>query len=225
MMPLKREPGDDIQSRSVEYRPVDFITVEGIEGCGKSTLIAGLASRLRATGREIIVTREPGGTPAGDAIRRIFLEPGLELAPLTEALLINAARAQHVVELIGPALHRGAIVLCDRFTDSTLAYQGYGRGIDRAFLRQLCDTAAGELVPTMTFVLDLPVALSRERVAQRDGAQRDRMECEDQGFYERVRRGFLDLSAREPRYRVVDATKPPEQLAAQAYEAIVEAIG
>ena len=214
-----------MQSRSVEYRSVDFITVEGIEGCGKSTLVAGLASRLRATGREIIVTREPGGTPAGDAIRRIFLEPGLELSPLTEALLINASRAQHVVELIGPALHRGAIVLCDRFSDSTLAYQGYGRGIDRAFLRQLCDTAAGGLVPRRTFVLDLPVAVSRERVAQRDGAERDRMEREDQGFYERVRRGFLDLSTREPRYRVMDATQAPEQLVAQAYEAIVEAVG
>ncbi len=193
-----------------------FITVEGIEGCGKSTLLAGLSGRLRAGGGEIIVTREPGGTPTGDAIRRVFLEPGLAIAPLTEALLINAARAQHVVELIEPALRRGATVLCDRFVDSTLAYQGFGRGIDLRLLEGLCDTASGGRTADLTLVLDLPVALSRERVAQRDGGTRDRMEREDPAFYERVRRGFLDLASRAGRYRVLDATKPPEELAAQA---------
>jgi dTMP kinase len=197
-----------------------FITVEGIEGCGKSTLVAGLSERLRPTGAEIIVTREPGGTPAGDAIRNVFLEPGLTIAPLTEALLINASRAQHVVELIEPALHRGALVLCDRFIDSTLAYQGYGRGIDLDFLQKLCRAAAGNRIPDLTFVLDLPVALSRERVATRDGASRDRMEQQDIAFYERVRRGFLSLAALEPRYRVLDATKPAEELIAQAQREI-----
>lgn len=196
-------------------RPV-FITVEGIEGCGKSTLVAALHSRLRAQGKETIVTREPGGTPAGDAIRRVFLEPGLSVAPLTEALLINASRAQHVVELIEPALARGSAVLCDRFIDSTLAYQGYGRGIDLAFLEQLCQTAAGGRMPDLTFVLDLPVSLSRERVARRDGGSADRMEREEPAFYERVRRGFLALAARASRYRVLDATRPPEELAAAA---------
>ena len=116
-----------------------FITVEGIEGCGKSTLVAGLSTRLRGTSTEIIVTREPGGTPTGDAIRKVFLQPGLAVTPLTEALLINASRAQHMVELIEPALRRGATVLCDRFIDSTLAYQGFGRGhryrVSRAALR------------------------------------------------------------------------------------------
>jgi dTMP kinase len=214
------EPGDDIQSRSVEYRHVTFITVEGVEGCGKSTLIAGLAERLRARDQETIVTREPGGTPAGDAIREIFLRPGLEIAPLTEALLINASRAQHVVDRIGPALRRGAIVLCDRFVDSTLAYQGYGRGIDLALLREICDTATGGLEPDLTFVLDLPIPISRERIAARDGQARDRMELEDLGFYERVRRGFLDLAERSKRYHVLDATKPPEELAAQAYRVL-----
>ncbi|HUA08599.1 MAG TPA: dTMP kinase [Candidatus Acidoferrales bacterium] len=199
-----------------------FVTVEGIEGCGKSTLVAGLEERLRAAGREIIVTREPGGTPTGDAIRQIFLEPGLRIAPLTEALLINASRAQHVLDLIEPALRRGAIVLCDRFVDSTLAYQGYGRGIDLNFLRELCDVATGDLVPNLTFVLDLPVAVSRERTAFRDKGAADRMELETPEFYEWVRRGFLDLAHRSQRYRVLDATKPPEELAAQAYALLTE---
>jgi dTMP kinase len=199
-----------------------FITVEGIEGCGKSTLVAALSSRLRAAGKETIVSREPGGTPAGDAIRRVFLEPGLAIAPLTEALLINAARAQHVVELIEPALERGVIVLCDRFIDSTIAYQGYGRGIEIPLLSMLCETAAGGRVPDLTFVLDLPVAVSRARVALRDAGGGDRMELEEPAFYERVRRGYLELAARGPRYRVVDATKPAEELAAQAYAQLVE---
>lgn len=197
-----------------------FITVEGIEGCGKSTLVAGLAKRLRASGRETIVTREPGGTPAGDAIRSVFLAPGLRIAPLTEALLINAARAQHVLERIDPALRRGALVLCDRFVDSTLAYQGYGRGIELGFLQEMCDAAAGGLVPDRTFVLDLPVAISRERVAARDGDAGDRMEREDPAFYERVRTGFLRLAEHEPRYHVLDATKSPEELIAQAFDAL-----
>ncbi len=197
-----------------------FITVEGIEGCGKSTLVAGLSSRLRSAGREIIVTREPGGTPVGDAIRHVFLAPGLTIVPLAEALLINASRAQHVVDLIEPALERGTIVLCDRFVDSTLAYQGYGRGIDLAFLTGLCAVAAGERLPDVTFILDVPVAVSRERVARRDGTASDRMEREDVAFYERVRRGFLDLASRSPRYRVFDATKPSEELVAEAFTAL-----
>lgn len=208
-----------MQSRSVEYRSVTFITVEGIEGCGKSTLVAALSERVRASGKEIIVSREPGGTPVGDAIRQIFLQPGLAIAPLTEALLINAARAQHVLDLIDPALRRGAIVLCDRFFDSTLAYQGYGRGIDLNFLRELCTTAAGGLVPDLTFLLDIPVAISRERASVRDAGAGDRMEREGTDFYERVRHGYLDL-AREPRFKVIDATKPPEDVAAEAHRAI-----
>ncbi len=194
-----------------------FITVEGIEGCGKSTLVAALAERLRASGKETIVTREPGGTPVGDAIRQIFLQPALDIAPVTEALLINAARAQHVLDLIDPALRRGAIVLCDRFIDSTLAYQGYGRGIDLTFLRDLCNAAAGGLVPDLTFMLDIPVAVSRERTCARDAGAGDRMEREGLDFYEWVRRGFLDLAQNSRRYKVIDATKPPEEVAAEAY--------
>ena len=198
-----------------------FITVEGIEGCGKSTLIAGLSDRLRAPGKEIIVTMEPGGTPTGEAVRRIFLEPGTGIAPLTEALLINAARAQHVVERIEPALRRGALVLCDRFIDSTLAYQGYGRGLDLAFLRRLCDAATGGLTPDLTILLDLPVAISRMRVSSRL-AGLDRMEALDDAFHARVRDGFLELAHDAPRFRTLDATRPPEELAAVALDLIAQ---
>lgn len=198
-----------------------FITVEGIEGCGKSTLLAGLSERLRDRGGEIIVTREPGGTPLGDAVREIFLQPQLRPTPLTEALLINAARAQHVVELIAPALERGATVLCDRFIDSTLAYQGYGRGIDLALLRTLCDEATGALKPDLTLVLDVPVAVSRERVRARH-PHPDRMEAEDDAFHIRVRDGFLDLARAESRFRVLDGTRPGADLVSAALAEILK---
>jgi dTMP kinase len=202
---------------------VSFVTVEGIEGSGKSTLLAGLESRLRSTGREIIVTREPGGTPAGDAIRRIFLEPALAIAPLTEALLINAARAQHVEEKIRPALRRRAIVLCDRFVDSTLAYQGYGRGMDIEVLRTLCDVATGGLLPGLTLVLDVPVEVSRSRIATRN-ASLDRMEAEEAAFHERVRSGFLELAKSSPRYRVIDASRDEDAVLADALAALSSAV-
>lgn len=198
-----------------------FVTLEGIEGCGKSTLLAGLAARLREEGREVLVTREPGGTPVGDAIRNIFLEPNLRITPLTEALLINAARAQHVVDVIEPALRSGKIVLCDRFVDSTLAYQGYGRGIDLELLRAQCEAATGGLEPNLTVVLDIPVPISRERVAARR-LKLDRMESEDDRFHERARDGFLSLAQGNPRYRVFDGTKSPVELVAQAHEALAE---
>lgn len=192
-----------------------FITVEGIEGCGKSTLLAGLSERLRDRGGEIIVTREPGGTAVGDAVRDTFLTLGLKPAALTEAFLINAARAQHVVELIAPALDRGATVLCDRFIDSTLAYQGYGRGVDLNLLRELCTIATDGLMPDLTIILDIPVAISRERVHLRH-AHLDRMESEDDAFHVRVRDGFLAIARTSGRYRVLDGTRSPEELIAAA---------
>ncbi len=197
-----------------------FITLEGIEGCGKSTLLAGLAERLHSEGRDSLVTREPGGTPVGDAIRKIFLDPELLITPLTESLLINAARAQHVVDVIEPALRNGKIVLCDRFVDSTLAYQGYGRGIDLELLRAQCDAATGGLEPDLTIVIDIPVAISRERVAARQ-MRIDRMESEDDRFHERARDGFLTLARANPRYRVFDGTKLPVELVAEAYDAMM----
>lgn len=196
-----------------------FVTVEGIEGCGKSTLLAGLSERLRERGGEIIVTREPGGTAVGDAVRDVFLKLSLKPAALTEAFLINAARAQHVVELISPALARGATVLCDRFVDSTLAYQGYGRNVDLELLRELSTTATGGLTPDLTFVLDIPVAISRERIVARR-THIDRMETEDDAFYVCVRHGFLELAAAGGRYRVLDGTRSPEELVAAALKEI-----
>jgi dTMP kinase len=191
-----------------------FLTVEGIEGSGKSTLLSGLSDRLRSRGREVFVTREPGGTPVGDAIRAIFLERGVSIAPLTEALLVNASRAQHITDRIRPELAAGHIVLCDRFVDSTLAYQGYGRGVDLQVLRGLCDAATGGLAPNLTFVLDVPVETSRQRTQSR-GRAVDRLEAEDDGFHERVRNGFLEL-ARGPRYCLLDAMHGQDELLERA---------
>ncbi|HTA40334.1 MAG TPA: dTMP kinase, partial [Candidatus Acidoferrales bacterium] len=185
-----------------------------IEGSGKSTLLSGLSDRLRSRGREIFVTREPGGTPVGDAIRALFLDRDVSIAPLTEALLVNAARAQHVADRIRPELAAGRIVLCDRFVDSTMAYQGYGRGVDLGVLRSMCDAATGGLVPDLTFVLDVPLALSRSRTVSR-GRAVDRLEAEDDGFHQRVRDGFLEL-ARGPRYRILDGTLPQDELVDRA---------
>lgn len=192
-----------------------FVTVEGIEGSGKSTLLAGLADRLRSEGREVFVTREPGGTPVGDGIRALFLDRSITIGPLTEALLVNAARAQHVDDVIAPALAAGKIVLCDRFVDSTMAYQGYGRGIDAALLRTICDAAAHGVRPDLTLVLDVPVELSRTRTKAR--AQRvDRVEAEGDEFHQRVRRGFLEL-ARSPRHLLLDGTLAPDEVLARAF--------
>jgi dTMP kinase len=187
-----------------------FVVVEGIEGSGKSTLVAGLGARLKAENKNVVVTREPGGTRLGDSVRRIFLDRSLTIEPLAEAFLVNAARAQHVEEVIRPTLAADGIVVCDRFTDSTLAYQGYGRGMDLELLRALCDFAAGGLQPDVVLLVDLPVDAARARLRDRAGAP-DRIENEDDAFHERVRRGFLEL-ARHPRHRVLDGSLPPERL-------------
>lgn len=201
-----------------------FITIEGIEGSGKTTLLSGLAERLRAQGRTVLVTREPGGTPVGDAVRRIFLdEPDLAIAPLTEALLINAARAQHVIESIRPALARGEVVLCDRYTDSTLAYQGYGREFDLGRLRTICDLATGGLAPDRTFVLDVPVDVSEERVKSR-AARVDRMESQARAFHERVRNGFLELASSSSRYVLLDGRADAATLVDEAMRALGERV-
>lgn len=191
-----------------------FVVIEGIEGTGKSTLLFGLADRLKREGYDVAVTREPGGTPLGDAVREIFLNRPVAISPLAESMLVNAARAQHVLDVIRPALAVGRIVLCDRFTDSTLAYQGYGRGLDVESLRAVCDTAAGGLEPDFVVVLDLPVSVARARLRERNVAS-DRIEREDDAFHERVRQGFLEL-ARAPKHRVLDARLPAEVLVEEA---------
>jgi dTMP kinase len=195
-----------------------FVTVEGIEGSGKSTLLAGLAARLGAGGSQPLVTREPGGTPVGDAVRAIFLDRRVAIAPLAEALLVNAARAQHVSDAIRPALADGRVVLCDRYVDSTLAYQGYGRGLEIAFLRGLCDAATGGLEADLTILVDVPVEVSRARTHSRGDAI-DRLEGEDDAFHERVRRGYLQL-AQSPRHCVLDGTRPPDEVLELALQAL-----
>ena len=202
-----------------------FLTFEGGEGCGKSTQIQRLAERLRALGREVVVTREPGGTEIGEQLRHLlqFSAAGHRLASESELLLFAASRAQLVRELIRPALDRGAIVLADRFLDSTTVYQGVARRIDPAEVAAINHFAVGPTLPALTFLLDLPPALARARLAARprpSGAP-DRMEQQPPEFYEAVRRGYLDLAARETtRIRLLDATASIEQLATDIWQAV-----
>jgi dTMP kinase len=189
-----------------------FITFEGIEAAGKSTLIAALSDDLRARGENVLVTREPGGTPFGDAIRQIWLDPASEgIDPLAEALLISSARAQHVAGVIAPAARRGETILCDRFFDATIAYQGFGRGLDVEMLLELSLLATNRIAPDLTVLLDIPVDVSLARVAARGGA--DRFERQDTAFHERVREGYQDLVKRFPqRFVVLDGTLAPAEL-------------
>ena len=195
-----------------------FITLEGPEGGGKSTQIRRLADLLRAGGREVITTREPGGTPTGEAIRGLLQHDhsGESPSPPCEVLLFVASRAQLVDTVIRPAIGRGAVVLCDRFADSTLAYQGYGRGFDVSALRRLNEFAIAECVPDLTLVLDLPVDAGRARMAGRHaagGQGPDRMEREAAEFHARVRDGFLALARAEPgRFRVIDASRAEDDV-------------
>ena len=208
---------------------IRFITFEGIDGTGKTTQLKALENHLRACGRPCVITREPGGTPLGNLIRQVLLEVGKKpIASPTELFLYLADRAQHVRDVIVPALDGGAIVLCDRYTDSTLAYQGYGRGIDLKLLRQLNEFADLGVRPDLTFLLDCPVAVGLARTAQRQrGAapgetREDRFEREKLDFHERVRAGFLDIARAEAaRFRIIDATRPAADVA-QEVRAIVD---
>jgi len=198
-----------------------FITFEGIEAAGKSTLIAGLDDDLRGRGANVLVTREPGGTPLGDRLRQISNDPATVIDPLAEALLISASRAQHVAEVIAPAAKAGRTILCDRFYDSTIAYQGYGRGLDIEMLLGLSMMATSRISPDLTFLLDIPAALSLERVRARGEA--DRFEREGLEFHERVRTGYRQLSERfHQRYVVVDASGPADALRASVFALIRE---
>lgn len=196
-----------------------FIVIEGIESSGKTTLLKTLIERFAIQGNDVLSTREPGGTAMGDAVRTIFLDRTLEINPLGEALLANASRAQHVAQILRPELKCGRTVLCDRFTDSTLAYQGYGRGLDLDALRKLCDYAADGLQPDLVLLLDLPVEVVRKRLEERAYGE-DRIEREDDGFHERVRRGFLEL-AKTPRHRIIDATQTALSVADEAWNYIL----
>ncbi len=202
-----------------------FITFEGPEGGGKSTQVQALAEALRAEGRTVLVTREPGGTPLAEKIRGLLREElGDPPSPRSEALLFLAARAQVVAHVIRPALARGEWVLCDRFADSTFAYQGYGRGIAVDRLRQLNDFATEGLVPDLTLLLDVPPEVSRARLAARQAAtatSADRIERAGAAFHARLRAGFLALARAEPaRFAVIDASRPPAEVALQVRAAV-----
>ncbi len=192
-----------------------FITLEGSEGSGKSTNLAFIHQQLQAAGLDVVLTREPGGTPLSERIRELLLDHrNSTMHSDTELLLMFAARAQHIREVILPALERGQWVLCDRFTDATYAYQGAGRGIDVARIAQLEQWVQGDLRPDLTFFLDLPVSVGLARASER--AELDRFEREQIDFFERVRHGYLAQVERYPkRYRLVDASQPLEQVQAQ----------
>lgn len=182
-----------------------FITVEGIEGVGKTTNIDFIHQLLLAAGRDVVLTREPGGTPLGEAIRGLLLDPEYTGMDSTcELQLMFAARAEHLARVIRPALERGRWVLCDRFTDATYAYQGGGRGISRETIARLEDLVQGGFRPDLTLLLDVPVATGLERAGKRSAP--DRFEQEKLAFFERVRQCYLDMAVAHPgRYRVVDA--------------------
>ncbi|MDF3864140.1 dTMP kinase [Pseudomonas denitrificans (nom. rej.)] len=184
-----------------------FITLEGPEGAGKSTNREYLAERLRERGIEVQLTREPGGTPLAERIRELLLDPSDEqMAVDTELLLVFAARAQHIAQVIRPALERGAVVLCDRFTDATYAYQGGGRGLPVERIAQLENFVQGGLRPDLTLVFDLPVEIGLSRAAAR--GRLDRFEQEGRAFFEAVRNTYLDRAHAEPgRYHILDAAQ------------------
>ena len=193
-----------------------FITLEGIEGCGKSTQVPLLKAWLEARGTAVTATREPGGTPLAERIRELVLGASTESVPAEcELLLMFAARATHLANLIRPALDRGNWVLCDRFTDASFAYQGAGRGIAEEHIRSLQSHVQGELQPDLTLLIDVPVALGLRRAQARRGeAVRDRFEHEQEEFFTRVRECFLARARTEPqRIKVVDGNQPIENVA------------
>ena len=197
--------------------PGALITFEGGEGCGKSTQSARLAARLRAAGREAVEVSEPGSTAVGFQIRNLLLhaDEGQELDARTELLLFAASRAQLVQQVVKPALRRGATVLSDRFTDSTLVYQGIARGLELSFIRSLNEFAADGLRPDLTFLLDLDLAASRVRLLRRvrPAGLKDRMESLPAAFFEKVREGYLRLAREEPdRFCVIDASRKRDEL-------------
>jgi dTMP kinase len=187
-----------------------FITLEGVDGAGKSTHISWIAERLGQGGREVIVTREPGGTPLAEKLRALVLAEPMD--PLAETLLMFAARADHVHKVIRPALERGAWVVCDRFTDATLAYQGAGKGVPADRIRQLAQAVHPGLLPDQTLVFDCPYEVSRSRLSN-SGRDLDRFEAEERAFFERVRAAYQDLAKAEPgRVRIIDGSKAPEEV-------------
>jgi dTMP kinase len=201
-----------------------FVTLEGPDGSGKSTQTQLLAGRLAEEGFDVVATREPGGTPLGEEVRQILLHSStLDPAPTTDALLFSAARAQLVARVIAPALARGAVVVCDRYADSTLAYQGYGAGQSLDALRAIGSFATGGLVPNLTVLFDLPVGEGLSRKSE----EANRFEkAATVDFHQRVRDGFLAMAAESPeRFSIVDATRPPDDMADDVLELVLTRLG
>jgi dTMP kinase len=198
-----------------------FITIEGIEGVGKSTNVNFIADYFRAKGDVVHITREPGGTEIAERIRNLILEtPGDGLSDTGELLLMFAARAEHLAGLIRPALERGETVICDRFIDASFAYQGGGRGLDHEVIGTLRDIVLGKLRPDLTILLDAPTEVSAERIAGREW--QDRFEQERAEFFARVRSAYLDIAGREPeRVRIVDASQPLPAVQAAIIDVLV----
>lgn len=203
-----------------------FITFEGPEGCGKSTQLRLLASWLLARGVEPIVTREPGGTRIGEQVRALLHNPDhTEMTAETEILLYSAARAQHVAQVIRPALEAGKIVLCDRFYDSTFAYQGHGRGLSMEALRQITTFATRGLAPDLSLYLDVPPEVGLRR-RETGGEEMNRLDRETLAFHQRVREGYLALLKEEPsRWRTIDATGSIDEVQTAVRSVVMETIG
>jgi dTMP kinase len=202
-----------------------FITVEGIEGAGKSTQVEHIQEYLEETGKDVVVTREPGGTAIGEAVRALLLDPGSGgMADDTELLMMFSSRAEHIAKVIQPALSADKCVVCDRFTDATYAYQGGGRGIPYHRISILEDWVQGALHPDLTFVLDVPVTIGLERARRRSG--KDRFEREDIAFFNRVRDAYIERVRQEPeRYHLIDAAPPSTAVRASIMEVLEACVG
>ena len=205
-----------------------FLAIEGIEGSGKTTQVARLEQLIRATSQNVVVTKEPGGTELGNRIRAILLDPQEEgMDPVAELFLYLASRRQHVVELIRPSLEHGAVVICDRFSDATLAYQGFGRMLELDRLRQVNDWATDGICPDLTVILDLPESAGLERARARNTARdlhrESRLEGEDLRFHRRVREGYLALAESDPqRYAVIDVSGEADAVFQQLVATLTE---
>jgi dTMP kinase len=198
-----------------------FITLEGVDGAGKSTHVSWIAEHLKSGGRDVIVTREPGGTRLAEKLRALVLSDAMD--PLSETLLMFAARADHVQEVIAPALARGAWVVCDRFTDATLAYQGAGKGVALERIRQLAQAVHPGLVPDQTLIFDCPYEVSRSRLSNA-GRELDRFEAEERAFFDRVRGAYRQLAQDEPRrVYLLDGSRTPQEVKVEIQKILITA--
>jgi dTMP kinase len=215
-----KEKGKNDSPTSYLLPPTSFIVFEGPEGAGKSTQIKTLEQRLHNHGITPVMTREPGGTPASDAIRKVILDPDLHINPLTEFLLYSASRAQHVDEVIKPHLENNRIVISDRFFGASVAYQGYGRGLDLDFIYDLTKRVTQGITPDVVLLLDLDPKIGLERIAAR--GQKDRLELADISFHQKVRQGFLEQAKTHSNWHIIDASQTQDKVSEQIWRVVSE---